>query len=121
MLIFWCSFLASFLFYGCFCSELGFIEKDAEISFINIKTRSATEGQVFFKTATVLSKQTTSSVERCWFRCVESKDCLSVNVISLDQTRYLCELLNWAGTGFGKYLVKKANATFMQAYVSTNN
>ncbi|KXJ29339.1 hypothetical protein AC249_AIPGENE29039 [Exaiptasia diaphana] len=72
------------------------------------------EGKVFSKSGSLLSNQTTKSTKECCFKCVQKKECLSVNTIALDQSRFQCELLNWTGTGFEEHLVPKPNSKFMQ-------
>ncbi|KXJ29289.1 hypothetical protein AC249_AIPGENE29005 [Exaiptasia diaphana] len=89
-----------------------YLNKEGEISFGNVYLSA--EENFFHKLGSLLSHQTTRSIEECWFKCVQNKECLSVNTIALDKSRYRCQLLNWAGTGFEKYLVPKANSKFMQ-------
>ncbi|XP_020911635.1 fibropellin-3 [Exaiptasia diaphana] len=95
------------------CAQaMKYLNKEGEISFGNVYLSA--EENFFHKLGSLLSHQTTRSIEECWFKCVQNKECLSVNTIALDKSRYRCQLLNWAGTGFEKYLVPKANSKFMQ-------
>lgn len=78
------------------------------------------EGKFFSKQGSLLSTETTKSKKECCFKCAQNKDCLSLNVVTVDQTRFRCELLNWTGKGFEKYLVPKIDAKFLQIEVSKN-
>lgn len=101
--------------------SLQFIEKAAkpgEISFGNFYKSAREEGAFLSKLGTLMSNHPTQSIDDCYFKCVESKDCLSVNVLSLENSQFHCQLLKWAGSNYEGFLVKKPNSWYMPIKVS---
>ncbi|KXJ29726.1 hypothetical protein AC249_AIPGENE20735 [Exaiptasia diaphana] len=72
------------------------------------------DGKFLSKPESLLLTETTKSKKECCFKCVQNKECVSVNVITVDHKSLRCELLNWTGTGFEKYLVPKISSEFLQ-------
>ncbi|KXJ29293.1 Fat-like cadherin-related tumor suppressor-like [Exaiptasia diaphana] len=92
--------------------SLEYLNKEGDIYFGNFN--ESANGAIFSKLESLLSNQTTETIEECWSLCVQNKECLSVNTIALDQSQHQCELLNWTGTGFENHLVPKVKSKFMQ-------
>jgi len=96
-----------------------YLSREGEFSYGNFLETS--EGKILQKIASLLSNSTTPSKDECWTKCIENKQCLSINLITLNQSQYQCELLNWSGSGFGKYLVPRNNSWYMQLQVSKSS
>lgn len=96
--------------------SIEYIQKEDGISFGNFYERE--EGKFFSKLGSLLSNQTSQSIDDCYFKCVQHKKCLSVNVIVLDKSYYGCQLLNWAGSNVEDYLIEKTNSSYIQMKVS---
>jgi len=93
-----------------------YIKKDAkqgEITFGNFHESSRKEGAFLLKLDSLLSNHSTQSIDDCFFKCVEKKECLSINVFTLENSRFHCQLLNWAGSNFESFFVGKPNSWYI--------
>lgn len=65
----------------------------------------------------VLKAEADSDV-KCASQCIMHPSCLAVNFGTNETSKFDCELLNWGGTSYRKYLVKKPGFFHMRLEVS---
>lgn len=79
------------------------------------------DGKIFEKNGSSLSNYTTEDEEECLLECVKQEHCLSVNLHFERPNQIQCELLNWGGTAFHRYLKPRQNSYSMRLMVSLNS
>lgn len=79
------------------------------------------DGKIFEKNGSSLSNYTTEDEGECLLECVKQEHCLSVNLHFERPNQIQCELLNWGGTAFHRYLKPRPNSYSMRLMVSLNS
>jgi len=104
------------LFQTIYCTKINVVKSHGDIQFGNIAKTS--DGDVLQKSESLLSRTTVSSEEECWFKCVEESSCLSLNVMVLNDGKYMCETFNWTGTNMSGMLAPKLKSYHATIQVS---
>jgi hypothetical protein len=92
------------------------LNRKGEISTGNFE--KIADGYIFEKNGTLVKNFTTKAKHKCVVECVKQEQCLSINLYFDQPNQFQCELLNWGGTAFHRYLKPRANSYTMQILVS---
>lgn len=95
------------------------VSPKGDFIFGNYKKMEA--GKIFEKNGTSLSNFTTEHEDKCLIECTKQEKCLAINLFFDKPNQVQCQLLNWGGTAFHRYLKPRPNSYSMQKLVPVSS